>query len=157
MGEEIFKLILVDLGVCIAVGILFDVLVAVFVRTKTCCCKVRYVLLLVMHWYVCKNVAAFGRACSIVVAPSPLSKGGKNVCSNIHRDRPIMNNILVCSLTDGLQRVCGDVQCVGLGVRTGLGLAGTIFLAINGSGRSRQVVHRFLFPIFCCTLCQHPT
>ncbi|XP_052715385.1 transmembrane channel-like protein 3 [Crassostrea angulata] len=42
VGEEIFKLILVDLGVCIAVGILFDVLIAVFVRTRTCCCKMDY-------------------------------------------------------------------------------------------------------------------
>lgn len=77
MGEEIFKLILVDLGVCIAVGIVFDVLKAVFVRTKTCCCKVRYVLLLVMQWYVYKNVADIGRACSICCFPIPSSPDSK--------------------------------------------------------------------------------
>lgn len=76
VGEEIFKLILVDLGVCIAVGILFDVLIAVFVRTRTCCCKVRYVLLLVIQRYVCKNGAAIGRACSICrFLSSPLQEG----------------------------------------------------------------------------------
>ncbi|XP_078336903.1 uncharacterized protein LOC111132341 [Crassostrea virginica] len=42
VGEEIFKLILVDLGVCILVGLLFDVIKAVFVKCRACCCKMDY-------------------------------------------------------------------------------------------------------------------
>lgn len=77
MGEEIFKLILVDLGVCIAVGILFDVLIAVFVRTRTCCCKVRYVLFLVIQRYVCKNGAALVVHVPSVASSPHLSKKDK--------------------------------------------------------------------------------
>ncbi|XP_061163504.1 transmembrane channel-like protein 3 [Saccostrea echinata] len=42
VGEEIFKLILVDLGVCIAVGLLFHVVKAIFIKTRTCCCQINY-------------------------------------------------------------------------------------------------------------------
>lgn len=58
---------------------------------------------------------------------------------------------------DGLQRVCSDVECLGLGVWTRTGVVRSLFFATDGAGSRRQTRYRFLFPISRGLSCQHST